>query len=143
MVSGGVSESVIVTIARQSAYWEAARNARSRTLLPGDENPPGFVRVPIGNQGIDPRSTLACLTALRQQSGYRDAFQDFSPGPGTRSWEFVVVGGLFLCVAVVFGIMALGLAEGHRESTAADLAIPLAMAALAIWMIRFGWRRRR
>ena len=65
----GVARCVIVTIASGSPFWDAARQSAFRAWLMGDEQPSGYFRLPIGSQGVAPAQTLACLEALRQQSG--------------------------------------------------------------------------
>ena len=71
-VMEGVGLTVIVTISAQSAFWDRARQSALQGLLLGDEKPPGFLRVPLGTQGIDPEITKASLEALRSLSGHRD-----------------------------------------------------------------------
>ncbi|HRK38915.1 MAG TPA: hypothetical protein PK347_11050 [Burkholderiaceae bacterium] len=65
----GVARCVIVTIASSSPFWEAARQSAFSAWLMGDEQPPGYFRMPIVSQGVAPAQTLACLEALREQGG--------------------------------------------------------------------------
>jgi hypothetical protein len=141
-VSEGVSESVIVTISTQSDYWQAARRSRFMKHMLGAEQPPGFLRVPLGTQGIDPALTRASLEALRSLSGYRDEHPDYSPGPKRRAWELVAGGVFFLGVALLFAAIMLKSALSQQQGLDAWLAIPLLMAAFAIGVIRYGWRPR-
>jgi len=71
-VMEGVSWTVIVAISTRSAYWDTAKQSPLYGLLAGDENPPGFLRVPLGTQGIDPAITKESLEALRRLSGHPD-----------------------------------------------------------------------
>jgi hypothetical protein len=64
-VMEGVSRTVIVAVSTQSAFWDRARQSPLRGLLLGDEKPPGFLRFPLGTQGIDRSS--------RRQAGRRCA----------------------------------------------------------------------
>lgn len=67
----GVGETVIVAIARESDYWRPARQSGFATVLLGDERPPGYLRVPLGTQGIDPEVTRASLEVLRRLADER------------------------------------------------------------------------
>jgi len=67
----GVGESVVVAISADSSFWNAARNSAFANLLMGSEQPPGFLRVPLSSQGIDPEITRACLESLRHQKDPR------------------------------------------------------------------------
>ncbi len=67
----GVGESVVVAISADSSFWHAARNSAFANLLMGSEQPPGFLRVPLSSQGIDPEITRACLESLRDQNDPR------------------------------------------------------------------------
>lgn len=67
----GVGETVIVAIARESDYWRPARQSAFAKALLGDERPPGYLRVPLGTQGIDPEVTRASLEVLRRLADER------------------------------------------------------------------------
>lgn len=67
----GVGESVVVAIAVESSYWNAARRSAFGNLLMGSEQPPGFLRVPLSCQGIDPELTRASMDFLRDQHDAR------------------------------------------------------------------------
>ncbi len=67
----GVGETVIVAIARESDYWRPARQSAYSKVLLGDEQPPGYRRVPLGTQGIDPEVTRASLEVLRRLADER------------------------------------------------------------------------
>ena len=142
MVNNGVSETVIVALSTTSGYWDAAKKSGFAALLMGTEKPAGFLRVPLGNQGIDPQLTKRCLEELRSLAGHPNAWQDFSPGTQTRAWELVVGGAFFLGVALFFGIMMARSAVLQGELPGIGLALPLGMGAGAMWIIHYGWRKR-
>jgi len=140
--SAGVCESVIATVSSGSAFWNRAKESLLGDFLLGTEKPPGFLRIPLGNPGIDPELTRASLEALRRMSGHEDAHAGYLPGPKTRAWELVIAGAFLLGVSLFFGaIMLVSLLKAQGEP-GIGLAIPLLMAALSIGVIRYGWRRR-
>lgn len=64
----GMIRTVVLEIAANSSYWEAAKASTALKHLLQAELPNGFRRLPLGNQGISPKKTKAALEALRSHS---------------------------------------------------------------------------
>lgn len=101
----------------------------------------GYLPVQLSTQGIDPQITRDCLEALRGLSGVRVTFPQYDPGPGQRRWELVAAGSVFLAVSIYFiYTMLRSYLQGYGIGV--GFVIPAAMALVAAWIVRYGWKRR-
>lgn len=64
----GTVNSVVLTIAVGSSYWEPAVQSRFMRHILQPEDPPGFRRLPIGPQGVSAQQIRVNLEALRQRA---------------------------------------------------------------------------
>lgn len=133
--------SVVLAIKAGSTFWEAAKQSRfMRHSLPA-EMPPGYLPVPLSTQGIDPEITRDCLEALRGLSGVGATHPQYDPGPGRRRWELVVAGSVLLAVSLYFiYTMLRSFFQGYGVGL--GFVIPAVMALAAVWIVRYGWKRR-
>jgi hypothetical protein len=133
--------SVVLAIKAGSTFWDVAKQSNFiRHSLPS-ETPPGYLPVPLSTQGIDPQITRDCLEALRGLSGVRVTFPQYDPGPGRRRWELVAAGSAFLAVSIYFiYTMLRSYLQGYGIGV--GFVIPAAMALVAAWIVRYGWKRR-
>ncbi|WP_151704264.1 hypothetical protein [Nitrincola alkalilacustris] len=67
----GMIKTVVLEIAANSPYWDDAKASTVIKHLLQPELPSGFRRLPLGNQGINPKKTKDALEALRARSRYR------------------------------------------------------------------------
>jgi hypothetical protein len=133
--------SVILAIRTGSTFWDAAKHSKvMRHSLPS-EKPPGYRPVPLSTQGIDPQITRDCLEALRGSSGVSVTFPQYDPGPGQRRWELVAVGSVFLAVSIYF-IYTMLRSYFQGYGIGVGFVIPAVMALAAVWIVRYGWKRR-
>jgi hypothetical protein len=136
----GTVAAVVVTVGREFVARGESVHGTS-ALRAGGEGPPGFLRLPLCNPGIDPQVTKASLEALRRLSGDERPPDEATPAAGGRRWELVVAGGFFLCLALYFTLAMLT----HLITEGADLhpglLIPLAMVAFSLFVISAGWKR--
>jgi hypothetical protein len=129
--------SVLLAIRTDSTFWDAARK---NCLLPS-EKPPGYRPMPVSPQGIDPEVTKKCLEALRVLSGANKSYPQYDPGPGSRRWELVVAGSVILAVSIYF-IYTMLRSYFQGYAIGVGFVIPVAMALAALWIVRYGWKRR-
>lgn len=143
MTAAGAGQCVIVTIAEHSAFWDPARKSRFRADPSASRPPPGFLRVPLGNQGIDPEVTRASLESLRRRAGV-DVLDAIGATPARyRLWEAVIGGALLVGIALVFGVIMLQSVLERGEPPSLGLLGPLLTAVLGAGVLRYGWRHRR
>lgn len=133
----GISTTVIVTIAKDSPFWDPSKESILFKLFPRHELPPGFFRLPIVAGGIAPEVTKAGLEELRSMAGMRDSHPGFQAWPKTRRWEIIIVCSFLLVLALYFLVAMYVSMHGPHVAQ----LIPLSMIGVCIAGIRYGWRR--
>lgn len=133
--------SVVLTIRTHSTFWDAAKQSNFMRHSMPSEKPPGYLPVPLGTQGIDPQVTRKCLEALRALSGTSNTYPQYDPGPDQRRWELVAAGSLLLAVSIYF-ICTMLQSYFQGYGIGVGFVIPVAMALAALWIVRYGWKRR-
>lgn len=66
--ANGVIRTVVIGIKGQSSFWDSAVTSRFISGLLQSIQANGYRRLPLGNMGVSPESTMAALLYLRQYS---------------------------------------------------------------------------